>query len=288
MPTSVSTPPINPSEFDRSVQTRRIAVGHEGPLSRHFVEGDLLQSHILAVLSATFPKGEQFFVDSVRSFRDEITDDDLRRQVAGFIGQETMHGREHDRFNEVLQDLGYPTRFVDSATGAVMSLFQRVLPASVQLAITAAAEHFTSMLAEQILEDDSFADQDLPEHVKDLFRWHALEECEHKAVAYDVYQQVSGDYAIRVQTMAVATVMFLAHQFAFMTWMVARDGKLGDIKGFIDLVKFLYVEPGPLRKMFGDYIDYYRRDFHPWMHDNRALITKRVEELKNKELRSAA
>src|SRR3546814_6631164 len=89
---------------------------HEGPLSRHFVEGDILQSHILAVLSATFPKGEQFFVDSVRNFRDQITDEELRRQVAGFIGQETMHGREHDRFNEVLGQLGYPTRFVASTT----------------------------------------------------------------------------------------------------------------------------------------------------------------------------
>src|SRR3546814_16953086 len=91
VPTSLSRAPRTiPSDFDRSVQTRRIAVDHEGPLSRHFVEGDILQSHILAVLSATFPKGEQFFVDSVRNFRDQITDEELRRQVAGFIGQEPM------------------------------------------------------------------------------------------------------------------------------------------------------------------------------------------------------
>src|SRR3546814_7470361 len=202
VPTSLSRAPRTiPSDFDRSVQTRRTAVDHEGPLSRHFVEGDILQSHILAVLSATFPKGEQFFVDSVLNFRDQITDEERRRQVAGFIGQETMHGREHDRFNEVLGQLGYPTRFVDSTTGAAMGLFQRFLPDSVQLAITAAAEHFTSVLAEQILEDDSFADQDLPEHVRDLFRWHALEECEHKAVAYDVYDPCVGSEVIRLAPM---------------------------------------------------------------------------------------
>src|SRR3546814_1779199 len=100
--------------------------------------------------------------------------------------QEKMSSRGHDRFNEGLRQLEYPARCVDSTTGAAMGLFQRFLPDSVQLAITAAAEHFTSVLAEQILEDDSFADQDLPEHVKDLFRRHALEECEHKAVAYEI------------------------------------------------------------------------------------------------------
>src|SRR3546814_13814923 len=86
-----------------------------------------------------------------------------------------------------------------------MGLFQRFLPDSVQLAITAAAEHFTSVLAEQILEDDSFADQDLPEHVKDLFRWHALEECEHQAVAYDVYDQCVGSEVTRLATMQALT-----------------------------------------------------------------------------------
>src|SRR3546814_6849902 len=88
-----------------------------------------------------------------------------------------------------------------------MGLMQRVLPPSVQLAVTAAAEHFTSVLAEQILAEDSFADQDLPEDVKDLFRWHALEECEHKAVAYDVYQRCVGNEAVRLATMHALTAL---------------------------------------------------------------------------------
>ena len=166
-------------DFDRSVRARRLRLGHEHPMPQHFVDGDLLMSHIMATLSATFPKGEQFFIDSVRNYRDEIDDPELRQQVGGFIGQEVMHGREHDRFNQVLADMGYPTRFVDDLTGRAMGLMQR-LPKPVQLAITAAAEHFTSVLAEQLLQDDTFTDQDLPDDVKALFQWHALEESEHK------------------------------------------------------------------------------------------------------------
>jgi predicted metal-dependent hydrolase len=275
MPTSVSGPPrTTPSDFDRSVQTRRIAVDHEGPLSRHFVEGDILQSHILAVLSATFPKGEQFFVDSVRNFREQITDEELRRQVAGFIGQETMHGREHDRFNEVLGELGYPTRFVDSTTGAAMGLFQRFLPESVQLAITAAAEHFTSVLAEQILEDDSFADQDLPEHVKDLFRWHALEECEHKAVAYDVYDQCVGSEVIRLATMHALTGLLGAVALGSLLGSVITDRAARNPLRFIGSLLNLRNSPFARRKIALRLLEYNRPGFHPDDRDTEELVAR--------------
>jgi|FLYM01.1.fsa_nt_gi uncharacterized protein len=280
MPTSVPGPHrTTPSDFDRSVQTRRISVDHEGPLSRHFVEGDILQSHILAVLSATFPKGEQFFVDSVRNFRDQITDEELRRQVAGFIGQETMHGREHDRFNEVLGELGYPTRFVDSTTGAAMGLFQRLLPDSVQLAITAAAEHFTSVLAEQILEDDSFAHQDLPEHVKDLFRWHALEECEHKAVAYDVYDQCVGSEAIRLATMHALTGLLGAVALGSLLGSVITDRAARNPLRFVGSLLNLRNSPFARRKIALRLLEYNRPGFHPDDRDTEELVARWREAL---------
>src|ERR1700737_1291516 len=84
---------------------------------RHFAAGgDLIASHLAAGLSAVFPDGEDFFVRSVRHFRDQITDPDLKRQVAGFIGQEAMHGREHRAFNDRLDQLGYPTKEVERLT----------------------------------------------------------------------------------------------------------------------------------------------------------------------------
>ena len=126
MPSTVH-PPIPPAEFDRSVETRRIAVPHEEGMPRHFVDGDLLQSHIMATLSATFPKGEQFFVDSVRAFRSQIDDEELRRQVAGFIGQEAIHGREHRVFNDRLSELGYPTKEVERFTKWGLELREKIM-----------------------------------------------------------------------------------------------------------------------------------------------------------------
>src|SRR5579885_620791 len=218
----MSTHLTTPSSFDGSVKTRRIAFGYD-PLPKHFVDGDIVMSRVMAILSATFPKGEQFFIDSVRNYRPEIEDEELQGQVAGFIGQEAMHGREHDRLNEVLHDLGYPTRFVDRATGAALGALHRRAPRSVQLALTAAAEHFTSVLAEQLLADDSFASQDLPDEIRALFRWHALEECEHKAVAFDVYRERVGSEAIRLLVMDAATAVLLGLAGAALLSCVVTD-----------------------------------------------------------------
>src|SRR5438132_3512638 len=139
----------------RKVPTRRISFEESlHDLPKHFaVDGDLVLSHVAASLSSVFPDGEDFFVRSVRTFRDQVTDPELKRQVAGFIGQEAMHGREHRIFNDRLAGLGYPTRSVDRLTGRGLRLGEKVLPPSVQLAITAALEHYTATLAEVLLSN---------------------------------------------------------------------------------------------------------------------------------------
>src|SRR5207244_6836667 len=100
---------------DRTVPTRRISFEDSlQDLPRHFADdGDLVLSHLAAALSAVFPDGEDFFVRSVRHFRDGVADPALKRQVAGFIGQEAMHGREHRVLNDRLDGLGYPTKRVE-------------------------------------------------------------------------------------------------------------------------------------------------------------------------------
>lgn len=263
----------NPSSFDRSVKARRLAINYSPPTPRHFVEGDILQSQIMAILSGTFPRGEQFFVDSVRSFRDQIDDEELRRQVAGFIGQESMHGREHDRFNQVLCELGYPTRFVDSATGFAMGLIERIAPKSVQLALTAAAEHFTSVLAEQLLHDDSFGSQDIPDQVKDLFRWHALEECEHKAVAYDVYRDCVDSEAIRIATMQALTALLAMVAFVALATTPLTDRSARNPVRFVKSLVNLRNSPFARKRIALRLLAYYRPGFHPDDRDTEGLVS---------------
>src|SRR5438874_3264827 len=144
------------SNPDRKVPSRRTSFEEAlQSVPKHVAAaGDLLHSHVAASLSAVFPDGEDFFVKSVRHFRDQITDPTLKRQVAGFIGQEAMHGREHRAFNDRLAELGYPTKQVERFTEKGLALRWRLLSAKSNLATTAALEHFTATLAELLLTSE--------------------------------------------------------------------------------------------------------------------------------------
>src|SRR5207249_598122 len=144
------------SNPDRKVPTRRISFEESlKDLPKHFsADGDLILSHVAASLSSVFPDGEDFFVRSVRHFRDQITDPELKRQVGGFIGQEAMHGREHRAFNDRLDQLGYPVKRFERLTKKGLAMRERLLPATHNLAATAALEHFTATLAELVLSSE--------------------------------------------------------------------------------------------------------------------------------------
>src|SRR5438309_7748578 len=148
----MSTQTSNP---DRKVPTRRISFEESlQTVPKHFAAGDdLIQSHLAASLSAVFPDGEDFFVRSVRHFRDQISDPELKRQVAGFIGQEAIHGREHRAFNDRLDQLGYGTKRAERFTKKGLEFRERVAPPASNLAATAALEHFTATLAELVLSN---------------------------------------------------------------------------------------------------------------------------------------
>jgi len=157
-------------------------------VSRYYYDNNPFHSTFMTALSALFPEGESFFVESVRAYRDQITDPVLKAQVSGFIGQEAMHSKEHKAFNDAATAQGYPVQKMDAELGKVLALGQKVLPKPVQLAITVALEHYTAIIAEMLLRDEDVQRRFSPEMFK-LWAWHALEENEHKVVAYDVYEK---------------------------------------------------------------------------------------------------
>ena len=262
------------SNPDRVVLTRRISFEESlREVPKHFAaDGDLLASHIAAGLSAVFPDGEDFFVRSVRHFRDQITDPELKRQVAGFIGQEAMHGREHRELNNRLAELGYPTKKVERFTRWGLKLRERIAPAKANLAATAALEHFTATLAELVLSDEETRESFGHPAVRDLFVWHALEESEHKAVAFDVYKAVGGSERMRVWTMN-------ALRYGFVIGMAVQVGvslltdratfRRGNLR---TSWKRLRASKVVTREMWGRLKDYNRADFHPDDSDTTELV----------------
>jgi uncharacterized protein len=262
------------SNPNRKVPTRRISFEESlQEVPKHFAaDGDLILSHLAAGLSAVFPDGEDFFVRSVRHFRDQITDPVLRRQVAGFIGQEAMHGREHRAFNDRLDQLGYPTKRFERLTKKGLAIRERLLSPKSNLAATAALEHFTATLAELVLSSQETRDLFGNEEVKHLFLWHALEESEHKAVAFDVYKAVGGSERLRVFTMNLLTFGFVAGMTAQVVLSLLLDRATYRRGNLRRSWRNFRRSPIMQRRLWEQLRDYNRHDFHPDDRDTTGLV----------------
>ncbi|MFT6311224.1 MAG: putative metal-dependent hydrolase, partial [Porticoccus sp.] len=152
-------------------------------------------------MSITFPAGEKFFIDSVRHFADDVTDPILKGHIKGFCGQEGFHRREHQRYNEALCEArGYDLNDLEGKLTKRLVWAQKNLSPMQNLAITVAIEHFTAVLAELLLRPESVMNKADPA-MRDLWRWHAAEEMEHKSVAFDVYRAVGGSEKLRIAVM---------------------------------------------------------------------------------------
>jgi uncharacterized protein len=266
---------------DRKVPTRRISFDESlHDLPRHFAAGgDLIQSHLAAALSSVFPDGEDFFVRSVRHYRDRITDPDLKRQVAGFIGQEATHGREHRALNDRLSQLGYPTKTFERLTRRGLTLRERVAPPISNLAATAALEHFTATFAQLLLSSDDTRALFGHDEIRNLFLWHALEEAEHKAVAFDVYKAMGGGERLRVWTMKFLRVAFIAGTAIEIGVSLARDAAVYRPGALRASWRRFRRSPIMQRHVWRQLRDYDRPDFHPDDHDTTELVARWRAEL---------
>lgn len=276
--TAAAVAPRQAAGASVNIPPRRMDFTFEGQTPRYWYDNDPFMSLYWTMLSALFPEGEQFFVDSVRHYRDQITDPVLKAQIAGFIGQEAMHSKEHDTINAAMSRQGVDARRIDRELAPILGLVRRVLPKRMQLAATCALEHFTATIAEQLLRDPEHAAKGERE-VMGLWLWHALEENEHKTVAFDVYQKIGGNYAERVVIMGLATGVFLGLSSYWHAQLLQQDGKLFDFRNNAKGVRYLWGRKGLFTRLLPQYLDYFRPGFHPNDHDTRALLDEWREKL---------
>jgi len=244
---------------------------------RHWHAEGLHVSHFFNALSIFFPEGESFFIDAVRHYKDRIESPKLQEELKGFLGQEAMHSREHRRYNAALERLGLPIAKLEGRVKDYLESVRARTNPQEQLAVTIALEHFTAIMADVLLSDERLLTKADP-HMAAIWRWHAVEETEHKAVAYDVYRVVAGEgtraYLQRCVIMLLATVDFWVRVFRYVFALVRADGALGDVRGWWRLFKWLWISPGGLRQLGRPWLSYFRRDFHPWQHDNSTHVAR--------------
>jgi predicted metal-dependent hydrolase len=266
-------------EVESEIPVRRPAHSLSSDIPRHWKGGDPFATHFLNALSSTFPFGEAFFVRSVLRYRDRIEDPRLLAKIRGFAGQEGQHSRLHDEHLDMLIAQGYSglaTR--NRIADRILRWHNRRTP-KFSLTTTAALEHMTALLARQILSAPERHTADMHPEMSQLWRWHALEEAEHKAVAFDVLAQVVPSHARRIFAMASMTLGMLVEVLDRMAYMLWKDGLLFDWKIWSGGWRFLFATDGFLRGLGADYLGWYRRDFHPDDVDDRPLIERNLPDI---------
>lgn len=239
--------------------------GLDESVPKHYHSNDAFKTRILDGMQLGFPEGERFFIQSVRAFRDQIKDPELLHAVKEFTQQEAQHGIAHTKFNDLMAFHGAPMDRIIKEHTALLYKDHENVSAEFKLAITAACEHFTALLGESFFTKAEVT-EGIDPRMRALFAWHAIEEMEHRSVAFDVMQKVAKvGYFKRCAAMVIATYKTMAMMFRFANQLLESDGyswwqrRMMFVKNF----GWMYGRKGILSSFTPALLLYFKPGFHP-------------------------
>jgi uncharacterized protein len=265
-----------PTPADLSITPRDRRFGRHTATPRLWHGGRVEATAIYNALSTTFPKGEAYFVESVRAFRKDAPPK-LAEEIRGFTTQEAIHSREHDAFNKRAERAGYDLSGLEARVEERLAI-SRSRPPVVNVAATMALEHFTAILAHELLKNPGHLAGADPE-AADLWRWHSVEEIEHKGVAYDTWLYATQSWPrwkrwkVKAKVMLLVTRNFLVDRTAGSLELMRQDGVTG-VEAWGLLLWYLWVRPGMFRKIASAWLKFFLPGFHPWNEDDRYLLRR--------------
>jgi len=257
--------------------TSRGFKGVSEPLpDRHWVRKDPYATAFFNALSAVFPHGETFMIRCMVPWADKVPPS-LGREVRAFIEQEAGHAREHGGMNRALVEAGYDVAPLDRKIRAFVKLFENASDI-VKLTATMCIEHFTAIIAAEILRNKSHLEGTDGE-LRELWLWHAVEEVEHKGVAYDVWQFATKDWhpartwLWRSGFMLLITLSFFINRTLGQIELLRQDG-IGFFTALRNIMRAGFGKGGIGRNVLRPWASFFRPNFHPWDQDDRLLIAE--------------
>lgn len=240
-------------------------------LPKYWNDGSPFMTHIMNAMSITFPDGERFFIDSVKYYKDRITDPQLQQEVAEFVKQEIWHGHAHNEYNKWLtsKDIN-----VNQPLHLKLLAWMCSKSPKSQLATTVCLEHITATVSSNTLRNRTFY-RNMHEHFGQIWFWHAIEEVEHKAVTMDVWDSIFSSRKGLRTTMVIATIVFWYNLLTTTCRLLRADKQLWKWRTLTDAWYFLFDKNGMIRGPFKLWLNFFRKDFHPNDHDDTLLLKYR-------------
>ncbi len=264
---------VKKSTIPASFPVRRMDYEFDN-MPKYWCDNEPSLTHYFTGLSTLFPEGESYFVRSVRALRDQVkANPSLDRDIGAFIGQEAMHSKEHHAFHVSAERYGLAPQSLERVTGEILKRIEKIFPKKWNLLVTAGLEHYTAVLVSTMMESTHELMKD--ETIRNLWLWHSIEETEHKAVAYDMYQYLYGNgpmaYIPRVTIYTFSLFLITLMTSCFHIVLMKRDKQLLNVKSWWRFTKFAgqhYI------KFIPKFLSYYRFGFHPNDVDESALVAK--------------
>lgn len=247
-----------------------------GDFRRHWVRNDPFDTAFFNALSAVFPHGETFMIRTMIPWVNRLPEP-LRSEAEAFIEQEAGHSREHVGMNRGLIEAGYDIEPLEKRIRGFAKFFDSANDL-IKLTVTMCTEHFTAIIAAEILENDWHLDG-APEDTRELWIWHAVEEVEHKAVAFDVWRYATRDWSaarrwvVRSAFMQAITASFFFNRTAGQLELLRQDG-MGRWPALKGIFRSGFGKGGIGRNVLRPWLAFFRPGFHPWDLDDRVLLAK--------------
>jgi hypothetical protein len=259
-----------------SITPRDLHFDIGGGRTNDWLGGDIVGTAVFNAFSLTFPEGERLFMDAVREYRSQLSGR-LLDETRAFIAQEAVHAREHRLINGLVDRHRYPVDAIEAEIRERMARVRERGPL-IMLCVTIALEHFTAIFADLLLRDDSLLDG-APRDIARLWQWHALEEAEHRAVAFNVFEEATRDWAprrrqrVRNGVMRIVALRFVSNTVSSAARLLSADG-MHPWVARLRVLWYLYGTPGLSRRCWRPYHNWFRADFHPSKHDDRRLLER--------------
>lgn len=256
--------PTAPPVVEQTITPRNLDFGLDEAHAMDWLDKSPEKTLFLNALSILFPPGERFFIASVLANRDKVTDPRLKADVKAFCQQEAYHTREHVAYNKALNTFVDADKLERELTD-YLDWVKKTLPEGGPLLATCALEHFTAIMAHALLEDPNYIKGALPDYAR-MWTWHALEECEHKAVAFDVFRATMRgplrEYR-RMLVMWLTTITFFEFIAKHVVALMRAQGLAKKPSSWAKLLWYVFGYPGIMRRIAGPYLRYYNPKFHP-------------------------
>ena len=281
------------SQFDAQKQSSIIPIRHmnfdfeSAKIDPKFYMNAELASAYFASLSIFLTYGEDLVIDTARYHRDLLQDARLKQRVSSLIGQEALHSKLHEELNDAYMEKDLPVKLFRTLVGWVFEYGFNRLPQPMKLSLMAGIEHFTAVLAEYMMNHEQvfFSSQD--EKQRAIWMWHMLEESEHKDIAYDVFQNLSNNYALRIAGFfpALITILVLISAASLLVPFYREPKNLIRWQYWKDMPRSFQLIFGLKDGVYGSswkhIFDYLRPSFHPNDYDTSDFLAYYKERLLN-------